>query len=90
MFQSRPTVLSKRSRSAETVDSVEDIIPPLLETVSSEKHLPRSRLSANLAQLEIRNNIGGVGSKGSGNQTAPEYNLKYFEKSLMKSKETTL
>ena len=68
---------------------MEDVIPPMMETVSSEKHLPRSRLSANLAQLEIRNNVG-VGVGGSVKQTVPEYNLKYFEKSLMKSKETTL
>ena len=30
MFQSRPTVLSKRSRSAETMDSVEDIISAII------------------------------------------------------------
>ena len=65
-----------RSRSAETVDSQADTIQPMMESVVSERHIPRSRLSANLAQLE--------------NKTVPEYNLQYFERSLMKSKETTL
>lgn len=69
----RPQV-GLRSRSAETVDELEDVLSPMLETVASERHLPRSRLSANLAGLQ-----GG-----------PGYNLRYFEKSLMKSKETTL
>ena len=45
-------MLSKRSRSAETVDSVEDVMRPALEAVVSERNIPRSRLSANLAQLE--------------------------------------
>ena len=66
-----------RSRSAETVDSQADTMQPMMESVASERYIPRSRLSANLAQLE--------------NKTAvPEYNLQYFERSLMKSKETTL
>ena len=73
----RPQV-ALRSRSAETVDEVEDVLSPLtvLETAASERHLPRSRLSANLAGLQ--------GGPGAG------YNLRYFERSLMKSKETTL
>ena len=65
-----------RSRSAETVDSEGDSMQPMMETVASERHIPRSRLSANLAQLE--------------HKPVPEYNLQYFERSLMKSKETTL
>ena len=74
----RPQV-ALRSRSAETVDELEDVLSPLtvLETAASERHLPRSRLSANLAGLQ-----GGPGGAG--------YNLRYFERSLMKSKETTL
>ena len=72
----RPQI-ALRSRSAETVDELEDVLSPLtmLDTAASERHLPRSRLSANLAGLQ-----GG----------GPGYNLRYFEKSLMKSKETTL
>ena len=74
-MQARPHV-GVRSRSAETVDELEDVVSPLLHTVLSERQLPRSRLSANLAVLEAR--------------TVPGYNLRYFERSLMKSKETTL
>ena len=68
-----------RSRSAETVDSEADALQPMMETVASERHLPapRSRLSTNLQQLET-------------SRAVPEYNLQYFERSLMKSKETTL
>lgn len=71
-----------RSRSAETVDELEDVLSPLtvLDTTVSERHLPRSRLSANLAGLQG----GPAGAGGAG------YNLRYFERSLMKSKETTL
>jgi len=98
-FQVRPFI-SKRSRSAETVDSLEDSPPPLEES-RSERHIPRSRLSANLAQLEARSdrNLGGRTRRTSGRSTPvscptapllPEYNLKSFEKSLLKSKETTL
>jgi hypothetical protein len=110
-FQVRPFITA-RSRSAETVDSLDDTPPPLEES-RSERHIPRSRLSANLAQLEARSerNLGGGGEGGGGGggggrtrrtsgrstpvscPTAPllpEYNLKSFEKSLLKSKETTL
>ena len=98
-FQVRPFI-NKRSRSAETVDSLEDTPPPLEES-KSERHIPRSRLSANLAQLEARSdrNIGPRTRRISGRSTPvscptapllPEYNLKSFEKSLLKSKETTL
>jgi len=98
-FQVRPFI-TKRSRSAETVDSLEDT-PPLLEETRSERHIPRSRLSANLQQLEARSdrNLGGRTRRISGRSTPvscptapllPEYNLKSFEKSLLKSKETTL
>jgi len=99
-FQVRPFI-NKRSRSAETVDSLEDMQPPLEES-KSERHIPRSRLSANLAQLEARsdrNISGGRTRRTSGRSTPvscptapllPEYNLKSFEKSLLKSKETTL
>ena len=82
-------MLSKRSRSAETVDSVEDAMRPVMEAVSSERNIPRSRLSANLAQLEAiasANRARTLARAGG----VPEYNLKYFEKSLMKSKETTI
>ena len=58
------------------MDEVEDVLSPMLETVVSERHIPRSRLSANLSSL--------------GPSSVPGYNLRYFEKSLMKSKETTL
>jgi len=85
-YNSRPMV-NVRSRSAETISSQDDILqvnPMQTVTSSSEKHLPRSRLSANLAQLQARKH-----SQAAVNP-CPEYNLKYFEKSLMKSKETTL
>jgi len=101
-FQVRPFI-TKRSRSAETVDSLEDTPTPHLEETHSERHIPRSRLSANLQQLEARSdrNLGGHGRtrRISGRSTPvscptapllPEYNLKSFEKSLLKSKETTL
>ena len=82
-------MLSKRSRSAETVDSVGDSLQPGLEAVSSAGPLPapaaRSRLSANLASIAP----GHLGHLDTRHQL-PEYNLKYFEKSLMKSKETTI
>ena len=81
MSQARP-MLSKRSRSAETVDSVEDVMRPMMEAVVRERNIPRSRLSANLAQLEAARTLA--------REVGPEYNLKYFEKSLMKSKETTI
>jgi len=87
-YNSRPMV-NVRSRSAETVSSQDDILqvqPMQTVSSSSEKNLPRSRLSANLAQLQARKH-----SQTAVNVAAvPEYNLKYFEKSLMKSKETTL
>lgn len=53
----RPWV-DKRSRSAETLDSLEEPLP-LLETSRSERHIPRSRLSANLVHLESVRNTSG-------------------------------
>jgi len=103
-FNGRPPI-SKRSRSAETVDSLEDGPAPLLEGSRSERALGRSRLSANLATLEAGRSERSLGSAGcrarrtSGRSTPvtcptapllPEYNLRTFEKSLLKSKETTL
>ena len=83
-------MLSKRSRSAETVDSVEDAMRPVMEAVSSERNIPRSRLSANLAQLEAIASANRARTLARAGGGVPEYNLKYFEKSLMKSKETTI
>jgi len=104
-FNGRPPI-SKRSRSAETVDSVGDGPGPLLEQSRSERAINgRSRLSANLAHLEAGRSERSLGSTGcrtrrtSGRSTPvtcptapllPEYNLRTFEKSLLKSKETTL
>jgi len=103
-FNGRPPI-SKRSRSAETVDSLEDGPAPLLEGSRSERAIGRSRLSANLATLEAGRSERSLGSAGcrarrtSGRSTPvtcptapllPEYNLRTFEKSLLKSKETTL
>jgi len=103
-FTTRPYV-SKRSRSAETLESLEDRHEPLLEMSKSERNIPRSRLSANLAQLEAGRServLGGSAVKirrMSGRSTpvscptAPalsEYNLNTIEKSLLKSKETSL
>merc|ERR1712037_332789 len=102
-FNGRPPI-SKRSRSAETVDSLEDGPAPLLEGSRSERAIGRSRLSANLASLEAGRSERSLGSAGcrarrtSGRSTPvtcptapllPEYNLRTFEKSLLKSKETT-
>jgi len=104
-FNGRPPI-SKRSRSAETVDSLEDGPAPLLEGSRSERAIGRSRLSANLATLEAGRSERSLGSSAgcrarrtSGRSTPvtcptapllPEYNLRTFEKSLLKSKETTL
>merc|ERR1719507_1020704 len=104
-FNGRPPI-SKRSRSAETVDSLEDGPAPLLEGSRSERAIGRSRLSANLATLEAGRSERSLGSAGcrarrtSGGRSTPvtcptapllpEYNLRTFEKSLLKSKETTL
>jgi len=90
---------SKRSRSVETVGSAVEVAGPGLQGARSERHLApgRSRLSANLAQLEARPRTRSGRSSGRSTPTPgptapllPEYNLRYFERSLLKSKETTL
>lgn len=90
---------SKRSRSVETVGSAAEVAGPVLQGARSERHLAagRSRLSANLAQLEARPRTRSGRSSGRSTPTPgptapllPEYNLRYFERSLLKSKETTL
>jgi len=103
-FAVRPYV-TKRSRSAETLDSLDDRQEPLLGHSRSERNIHRSRLSANLAQLEAgRSERMLTGSTGrsrrlSGRSTPvscptapiqPEYNLNTIQKELSKSKETSL
>lgn len=88
--------LKARSRSVESVESEDEALQPILQT-KSERHLP-SRLSSNLADLERRHRRQSGCSTPVACPVAPDtaalpgekYNLQYFEKSLLRSKETTL
>jgi len=97
--------INNRSRSVDTMNSLEDRQEPLLGSSRSERNIQRSRISAHMAQMKAGRSeriLGGgtlQGRRLSGLctpvscPTAPiptEYNLNTIKKELTKSRETSL